>query len=171
MKIKLSIFLLILILSATGITWLYQKTRQADINYYQAYRYFEKGRYSKAIPHYQRALDIEPSHTKALIELAYSCLWTGDNKQALEYFEKAEKIYTDISKTDTSPRIKRELAQLYLWNKQYQKAEQILENILKDNPLDPEAKLLLAKTYQYSGRGEKAATLYEELLEQGHKNK
>ncbi len=82
---KVAIFILILIFTSATTTLVFHKTQTADINYYKAHRYFEKGKYDKAIPLYKKALSIKKSsHQDALKELGFPYQWTGSYKDAME---------------------------------------------------------------------------------------
>ena len=173
-------------------TLIYQKTQQADINYYRGYRYFEKGEYNKAIKFYKKSLLINPANQDVLTDLGHCYQWTKKYEEAIDAFQKALLIapednnvkkslaqtyswvkeydkainlYKEILVTTDDIDIKKQLAEVYVWNTRPSKAKEILETILRDKPQDARAKLLLAKAMHYSGDAEKAAVIYEELLE------
>ena len=162
MNLRALPFIISLVLISIVTTLVYQNTQQADINYYRGHKVFEKGEYDKAIKFYEKALIIDLLHLDALKELAHSYQWTGRHEKAIALYEKVIEIEDDIG-------TKRELAALYVWNNQPEKAKDFLETILKDNPHDSEAKLLLAKIMHYSGRAQEAIKIYEELLREEEK--
>ena len=198
MKIKILGFIVILIL-ASGITTLfYQNTQQANINYHRGHRLFEKGKYDKAIKFYKRSLTINPSGLDALKEIAYSYQRTGRYEKAIEAFEevlsrnpqdnkikkslaetlswqkeykKAVALYEEIVKAEDDVETRRQLAEVYIWDGQLEKARNILEIIRRDNPEDTKASLLLAKAMHYSGKAAEAGKIYEELLGEERKHK
>lgn len=190
---KIILFIVTLGIAVFVTTFFFQNTQQADINYYQGQRYFEKGQYDKATAFYKKTLTIDSERLDALIGLAYCYQWTGNHKKAINTFQKAlffkpndnklktalartyswekkyEKaihIYKEIIETTDSIDAKKRLAEVYIWNKQFDKAVDILERVLENNPKDAQAKLLLAKALQYSGSVKKAIRLYQELLKQ-----
>ncbi len=190
---RTALFISVLILLSAGVTFFYQKTQKADINYYLGRRYFEEGVYGKAISFYKNALAIDPARIDALVGLAYSYQWTGNKEKAIELFKKALtfrkdddlksalaqsyawageykeaiNIYEEMDAAAGNPEIKKELAQVYIWDRQFDKAKNILMRLLAVYPDDRTAKLLLAKALQYSGEPLKAAGIYEEILNTG----
>lgn len=195
---KISWFIIVLVLVALGTTFIYQNTQQADINYYEGHRYFEKTRYDKAILFYKKTLAIDPERIDALTDLAYSYQWTRDFEAAIKTFQKAlsfkpndiklkialAQTYSWIKKYDEAIELYKEiieksddadskkgLAEVYIWDKKFNKAKEILKPVLKNNPEDMQAKLLLAKALQYSGDVKKAIKLYQEILKQQKEGK
>ncbi|MCQ9206722.1 MAG: tetratricopeptide repeat protein [Omnitrophica bacterium] len=191
-KARIVFYGLILIGIAVTTTFIYHNTQQADINYYRGHRLFEKGEYDKAIKFFKKSLLINPANQDAVTELAYSYQWTDNYEKAMSNFQralsfepddnklkvalaktyswtkeyqKAIPLYKEVIEITDSIDAKRQLAEVYIWNSQPDKAKDILEVILKDTPLDVNAKLLFAKAMHYSGGAEKAAVIYEELLE------
>ncbi len=57
MNVKIALFIVVLILTSIVTTLIYRQTQQADINYYQGHRYFEKGEYNKAVGFYMEQVD------------------------------------------------------------------------------------------------------------------
>ena len=185
---------IILSLVAIGIltSFTYHKTQKSDINYYTGRKLFSKGKYKEAAKFYKKSLAISPDRVDALTDLGYSYQWFDDFKEAIEKFEKAlslkpedddlkialaetyswsnkhEKainLYKEVLSVSDKPKVKKRLAEVYIWDKKPLKAKEMLESVLRDNPLDRKAKLLLAKAMHYSGETEKAVVVYEELLE------
>lgn len=194
------LFLVIVILSATAVTTtlLYHQTQQADINYYQGHKFFEKGEYDKAMEFCEKALAINPSHKGALKDLAYSCQWTGDFERATEVFnqflsiepgnykvmmalaetlawnkeyEKSVAVCKDIISSTGDIKAQILLGQVYMWNKQFDNAKEILQAVLSKDPNNSQAKLLYAKALHYSGEAKKAIEIYKRLLEEKKKDK
>ncbi len=194
------LFIVVLILVAAMTTLLYRTTQHADMNYYRGHRFFEKGEYDQAIQFYEKTLSTDPSRLDALRELAYSYQWTGRYEKAIEAckkvlslqpqddeikkslaqtlswekeYDKAIALYEEVVGTKDDLEAKRHLAELYIWNERPDKAKDILQHLLKDNPADSRSRLLLAKAMQYSGQAQEAVKIYEELWrdgeEEGHK--
>lgn len=189
---KIIAFVLSLTLAAAATTAVYHKTQGSDINYYQAHRYFEKGRYNKAIPLYEKSLALKPKRLDALSEIAYSHQWTGGHAPAIGYFErylsidpadlkikkslaetyswekeydKAERIYKEVIKATGDDEAKVSLAEIFVWTKRWDDACALLAEVLKNRPADIDAKMLLAESLQYSGKTDEAIRLYREILE------
>ncbi|MBU1127641.1 MAG: tetratricopeptide repeat protein, partial [Candidatus Omnitrophica bacterium] len=187
---KIIIFAVTLGLVAFITTAIFYNTQQADINYYQGHRLFEKGAYDKAIKFYEQALKIKPSYVDALEDLAYCYQWTKRYEKAIEVFQKALlskpqdndlkislaetyswmkkykkaiPLYEEVIRVAGAIDTKRQLAEVYIWDNQFKEAREILAEILKIAPQDRKAKLLLAKAMQYSGQAEQAIEIYKEL--------
>ena len=163
MKFRL-LFIFILIIITTTTTWIYHTTQKADINYYQALHHFEKGEFFQAIPFYQKSLSSDPSRVAALIDLANCYRWTDNIARAITLLEKADSLQA------SNLSIKKSLAETYFWNKQYDEAKNILEDIIKNDPKDSQAQLLYAKVLQYSGDTKEAIELYKKLLDTKESN-
>lgn len=190
---KIAILSLSLIITAATTSFLYHYTQQAKINYYQAHRLFLKNNYNLAIPYYQKSLEIEPSQAKAARELAYSYLWAKDTRHALALFKKLSKnnpennqlklalaeAYTQLGnhkkvislikkiiRETGQENLKIRLARAYLWDRQFDKAEKITNQILAEDPDGASAKFLLAQIFQYNQKSQQAAKILENLVEE-----
>ncbi|NQU73092.1 MAG: tetratricopeptide repeat protein [Candidatus Omnitrophica bacterium] len=194
---RLFLAIAILLVTAIAITLLYHQTQQADINYYEGHRYFEKGEYEEAMKFCEKTLAINPSHEGALIDLAYSCQWTGDFKRAIETFKQVlsinpedYKIMMALAETlawnkeyeksiavcekiiNSTGGIKAQilLGQVCIWSKQFDSAKEVLEEVLRKEPDNSQAKLLYAKALHYSGEAKKSIEIYKELLKEKKKD-
>ncbi|NQT47322.1 MAG: tetratricopeptide repeat protein [Candidatus Omnitrophica bacterium] len=193
------LFLIIVVLLATAIatTLLYHQTQQADINYYQGHKFFEKGEYDEAMKFCEKTLTINPSHKGALRDLAYSCQWTGDFERAIEAFNQIlsmnpgdYKVMMALAETlawnkeyeksiavceeiiDSTGDVKAHilLGQIYIWNNQFDNAKEVLEEVLRKDPDNSQAKLLYAKALHYSGEAKAAIEIYKKLLKEKKKD-
>lgn len=169
----------------------YQVTQKPDINYFKGHRLFEESKYSQAIPYFNKALSLQPEKIKALQELGYSYQWTKQYPLAIETFNKilaaqpqnykikyslaqayswmnhypeAIKIYSEIIKDTGDGEAKLSLAEVYLWDKQYAKAEEISARLAKSGFKNIKARIILAKSLQYSGRYGEAMRIYKGIL-------
>jgi len=190
---RLFLTIVILLTTAIAITLLYHQTQQADINYYQGHKFFEKGEYDKAMKFCEKTLAIDPTHEGALTDLAYSCQWTGDFKRAIETFnkilsmnpgdykimmalaeslawnkeyEKSIAVCEEIINSTGDIKAQILLGQVCIWNKQFDSAKEVLEEVLRKDPDNSQAKLLYAKALHYSGEAKDAVEIYEELLKE-----
>lgn len=155
MKLILAI---ILFLTSITTTVVYHKTQAADINYYKAHKYFDKGSYEKAIPLYEKVVAIKQSRVDALKELGQAYQWTNRHGEAVSAFLK----FLSYKPQDYS--VKKSLAETYLWMKDYDKAIATSREALSVKPGDAQVKLTLAEALHYSGKTEEAAVLYQEIL-------
>ncbi|MDD5439519.1 MAG: tetratricopeptide repeat protein [Candidatus Omnitrophica bacterium] len=185
------IFMIILALTAATTTVVYHKTQSADIAYFKAHRYFDRGKYEEAIPLYKKALAIKGPDIDSLKDLAYSYQYTGRHQEALATFltllpytpqdagikkavaetyswtknyRKAITFYEDVLKTTGDADAALKLAEVFLWDNQYDKAIELSRAILEKDPQNAKAKLILAKALHFSGKAEEAAKLYREVL-------
>ena len=165
MNIKIALFIVALILTSIVTTLIYRHTQQADINYYQGHRLFENGKFAQAIEFYEKALIVKPSprDNKIKESLAQSLSWQKEYDKAIQLYKEV------IAKTDSLD-TKMQLAEVYIWNNQFEEAKEILFEILKITPQDKKAKLLLARAMQYSGQAEQAIEIYKELLREVNGN-
>lgn len=195
--LKIIWFVIALIFTSIITTGVYHKTQKADINYYQGHRLFEKGRFDDAIKFYEKVLVIGPSRLDALRDLAYAYQWTGayekaavafqktlslkphDNKikeslaQTLSWqkeYAKAIQFYKEVIAVTDSLGAKIQLAEVYIWNNQFEEAKEILAEVSKISPQDKKIKLLLARAMQYSGQAKQAIEIYKELLNEEGSN-
>ncbi len=195
--IKIICFIFVLIVISAVTTLIYQNTQQADINYYQGHRLFEKGEFAQATEFYEKALAIKSSRIDVLRDLAYSYQWTKvyekaiitfqkilslqphDNKikeslaQSLSWqkeYDKAIQLYKEVVTATDNIDVKKQLAEVYIWNNQFEEAKEILIGILKITPEDKKVKLLLARAMQYSGQAEQAIKIYKEFLKEENSN-
>ncbi|MFA6609500.1 MAG: tetratricopeptide repeat protein [Candidatus Omnitrophota bacterium] len=189
--IRLVSIIIALVLTSAATTYVYHETQQVDINYHQAHRLYDKGRFDPAIGFYKKALTKKPTHTPSLKEIAYSYQWTGRYVDAIDAFKKyltykpqdipvkrslaetyawtkdyakAVALYEEILDVKPDADTMRKLAEVFLWTGEYGKAIDLTRAALKENAKDTKAKLILAEALHYSGKPEEAAVIYRELL-------
>ncbi len=112
-------------------------SKEVGLHYQWAHCLDELGEYEDAFGHYNRALEIDPSHTSSLFRLAYNFDLYGDDEKAIEYYEKCiEQVPTYINAIIN-------LGLLYEDNGDYKKAISYYETALKANPNQERARLFL----------------------------
>ncbi len=185
------IYVVSLIALAVGTTAVYQHTQKSDINFYQGHRLFARGEYRSAESFLEKSLYYSPSRTDASRDLGYCYLWTGrhdmaiyhferiiregrpveDDKRALanayawsKRYEEAESILRELVLTTDKTGYKRRLARVYVWTRQYDKAKDILNEVIKKDPSDIKAKVIMARAFLYSDEPDKAIPLLEAAL-------
>jgi len=183
------------ILGATSAVYCF--TQQASMNYYPAHRLFEQREYKKAIPFYEKCLKVNPQHSRAIKELAFAYQWDGQYEKSIRLFKQAlrqdprnvrtkktlaetlaweghygESIsyYQELVDQAPDKNSLKGMAQAYLWNQQYDRAQKILEDLYEQNSSDMSTRMLLARVLQYSGKAEKAIPLYEKILKKQTQN-
>jgi len=110
---------------------------EANLHYQWAHCLDDLGEDESALTHYNRALEINPSHPDTLFRLAYDFDLSGDDEKALEYYEKCIKevpLYTNAMIN---------LGVLYEDNDDYEKAISCYEAVLQSYPNHETAKLYL----------------------------
>ena len=85
-------------------------------------------------------------------------------------YDKAIQLYKEVVTATDSIDAKKQLAEVYIWNNQFEEAKEILIGILKITPEDKKVKLLLARAMQYSGQAEQAIKIYKEFLKEVNGN-
>lgn len=110
---------------------------EASLHYQWANCLDDLGEYEDALTHYNRALEINPSHPDTLFRLAYDFDLSGEDEKALEYYEKCIEevpVYTNAMIN---------LGIIYEDNGEYEKAISCYEAILQSYPNHEIAKLYL----------------------------
>lgn len=110
---------------------------EANLHYQWAHCLDDLGEDEDALTHYNRALEINPSHPDTLFRLAYDFDLSGEDEKALEYYEKCIKevpLYTNAMIN---------LGLLYEDNDDYEKAISCYEAVLQSYPNHETAKLYL----------------------------
>jgi DNA-directed RNA polymerase subunit alpha len=109
----------------------------ADLHYQWAHCLDNLGEYEEALTHYNRTLEIDPSHPGALFRIAYYYDLGGDDEKALEYYEKCVEtvpLYTNAMIN---------LGLMYEDNDNYEKAISCFYSVLQSYPNHRTAKLFL----------------------------
>jgi DNA-directed RNA polymerase subunit alpha len=110
---------------------------EANLHYQWAHCLDDLGEDEDALTHYNRALEINPSHPDSLFRLAYDFDLSGDDEKALEYYEKCIEevpLYTNAMIN---------LGLLYEDNDDYEKAISCYEAVLQSYPNHETARLYL----------------------------
>lgn len=110
---------------------------EADLHYQWAHCLDDLGEYEDAVTHYNRALEINPTHPNSLFRLAYDYDLDGEDEKALEYYEKC------INKAPVYTNAMINLGLLYEDTDNYEKAISCYETVLQSNPNHKIARLFL----------------------------
>lgn len=110
---------------------------EASLHYQWAHCLDDLGEYEEASTHYNRAIEINPSHVNTLFRLAYDFDLNGDDEKAIEYYEKCIKQVPIFSNAIIN------LGLLYEDHEEYEKAISCFETVLRSNPNHERAKLFL----------------------------
>lgn len=123
-----------------------------------------QGFYDEAMTQYRAAIELEPSHQRALFHLAYDCDLRGDDEDAIEYYQKV----TSHSPIYTSALLN--LAILYEDNGEFENAAKCVNTVLKSHPNHPRALLFKkdidsSKTMFYDEERERKMDRRNQILE------
>ncbi|MCA1792507.1 MAG: tetratricopeptide repeat protein [Desulfobacteraceae bacterium] len=114
-------------------------------------------RYDEAIADYRLLLQEKPDLEKAQIELAQVLHWHGQGAAAA-------KLLKDVAKDSLGPQERLLLADIYMIQKEYAKAEPLYRDVLKENPQDHRTRLKLAEMLSWDKKYAASLTEYEKLL-------
>jgi DNA-directed RNA polymerase subunit alpha len=104
--------------------------------HYQAGRLKDvQGLYDEAMTHYRAAIELEPSHQRAMFHLAYDCDLRGDDDDAIDFYRQI----TSHSPVYTSSLLN--LAVLFEDRGEYEIAIKCVNTVLKSHPNHPRASL------------------------------
>ena len=147
---------LFIITIATTISYHFFESKWIDFR--KGEKYFNEGRYSKAIQFYTKALkkDLDPKfYITQLISAA----------QITNTFDPIIEIYSMcIEKSPDNDEIVESFARFYVHFKHYDKAIKILRRYLIDNPEDYYIRLELARVYSWNGNYEQSIIEYKKIL-------
>jgi len=123
-----------------------------------------QGLYDQAMENYRKAVELSPTHQKALFHLAFRCDLSGDEDTAMDYYRQI------ASSSPAYVSALLNLAVLYEDNEQFDKAAQCVETVLETHPNHQRAILFekdieSSKTMFYDEEKEKKKTRKSQILE------
>jgi DNA-directed RNA polymerase subunit alpha len=123
-----------------------------------------RGLYEEAMDDYKTALDLSPSHQRALFHLAYRCDLSGDEETAISYYKQI------VANSPVYVSALLNLAVLYEDKGQYERACHCVDKVLEPHPNHPRATLFKkdidsSKTMVYDEEKEKKKTRKNQILE------
>ncbi len=121
--------------------------------------FLSKQEYDKAIEEFQRALELNPSFTGALINLGTARMQKGETDKAIQHFHEALKRDPKSIETENL------IGNAYMKKKDYQQAEKHLMRALAIEPDFPDALNSLGILYENMGRLEEAINQYKKVIE------
>ncbi len=115
-----------------------------NLDYAEAYYmlgniYFQEGYPEEAKKSFFHALELEPTHHKALNNLASIASSEGDNASATVLYQRALKVKPDFLQSLTG------LAAIYIKDNETASAESLLKKAISISPFDEQANFLLGK--------------------------
>ena len=123
-----------------------------------------QGLYEEAIENYRKAVELSPTHQKALFHLAFRCDLSGDEEEAIDYYKQI------ASNSPAYVSALLNLAVLYEDNEKFDKAAQCVDNVLETHPNHQRAILFKkdidsSKTMFYDEEKEKKKSRKNQILE------
>lgn len=123
-----------------------------------------QGQYEQAMQNYNKAVELDPNHQKAMFHLAYRCDLSGDEEAAIDYYKQvitAQPVHINGLLN---------LAVLYEDVGEYDKALKCVNKVLKFHPNNQRAILFKkdvesSKTMYYDEEREKKRTRRNQILE------
>jgi tetratricopeptide (TPR) repeat protein len=114
-------------------------------------------RYGEAVDEYQKVLKEKPDLHEAKIEMAKTLFWMGKKDEALRALEEVP-----VAKLDGQARSA--LAEIYISQKRYDRAEPLLRDLVAKDPKDHRARLKLAELLSWNKRYKESIDEYEAIL-------
>lgn len=115
-------------------------------------------RYDESLAEYKAVVEQKPDLWEASVEMAQVMFWSGRQAEASEILEKIPPEHVDES-------AKLLMADLYVAQKSFGKAEPIYRAYLEAHPQDLEVGIKLADLLSWSKRYEEAIAQYQKILE------
>lgn len=140
----------------------------------QAHSSAWEGEWERAISLYQRAIQLDPTQASAWLGLGYTQLQLGNPQEAYRAYqqasqlqpqdpiplEKLAQIAAQIGYTDQAARFAFLAAEIFLKNREVQKALDNLSFVTRCKPDEIKARLYLAKMYEKGGQVSQAVQEY-----------
>jgi len=114
-------------------------------------------RYDESISEYKKVLEMEPGLTEAKVEMAKVLLWNGDQKAAAQILEQ-------IPAKDIAGDTKVLMADLFVTQKNYTKAEPLYKTHLESHPGDQAVRLKLADMLSWQKKYDASLSEYRKIL-------
>ncbi|MGQ9700431.1 MAG: tetratricopeptide repeat protein [Candidatus Bipolaricaulaceae bacterium] len=128
--------------------------KNVQVLYQLAESYRLRGNNMQAEAQYSRAVEIDPNFTAAWVSRGDNALALGLYARAAEFFRKA----LELQPGSTSISLK--LAEAYVRNHQYEQAQPLLEGVLKADPENATALILMGDLLMGQGKAEEAVDAY-----------
>jgi len=142
----------------------------ANVNLTAGQIFMAKQDFEAALPYVKKAVELEPSNTKSIRNLAqiYYDLALLDSSHYTEQLEKSIQTYEVAINKETDYKIKADLyfnlGILYTKADNLEEAEYNFMNALDENPEDIEAVMGMAQVFENAKRWRKAEKFYRELI-------
>jgi tetratricopeptide (TPR) repeat protein len=114
-------------------------------------------RYDEAITEYRKLFAVKPDLMEARIEMANVMAWKGD-------LEGMRRILEHVPRSKLDPKSKLLLAEAFVAQKEYDRAEKLFREYLGTRPEDQRARLKLAEVLSWQKKYDASLAEYEKLL-------
>ncbi len=118
----------------------------------------KKKLYNEAVAVYEKLVKNFPDHIAFYEDLAAEYLCAQKPEKAIKTYDELEKKFGKSSSSSIAR------AKIYKQEKKWQEAEQILRQLILENPKEPQYYTYLAEIYQNNQQPEKAFQTYQEIL-------
>lgn len=135
---------------------------EAEKFYSFAFEHMRQENYDEAIPLLKKAIDADSTYVDAYLALRQVYLIVGDTNKALAICKKG---VTCFSNPEDNRKMAQAIASLYAKMGNPEKAEQLFEKIIKDNPKDPTSYDLYASYLESQGRYDEALQSYKKAYQ------
>ena len=132
----------------------YEETLFELINIYEA-----TGRDEKVVDTYEKVLESNPDSIKAAVGLGHFYLKMGLSEEAKDRFEELKL------RSRSNPLVVKQIALIYLDQKKYGEAADILQALLGDDPDQPELHYFLGMALRGLEKSDEAISAYEKVPE------
>ncbi len=141
-----------------------QASHNPEYHFQTASCYLQEGVRDKAITHFEKAVELDPSHTGALFQLGHSNDLAGNDDDAIGFYERC------MNHPPLHMGLLMNLGILYEDSDKYDKAVDCYRRILHADPTHEQAKLFLkdaeaSLTQYYNPEAEAAAGRFNQVLE------
>lgn len=139
-----------------------QEVTEAERYYSFAFEYMKQENYTEAISLLQKAIDADSSYVNAYLALRQVYLIVGDTAKALEVCKKGLTCSCD---PESNRKMAKAIASLYAKMGQPEKAEQLFQKIINENPKDANSYDLYASYLESEGRYDEALMNYKKAYQ------
>ena len=142
-----------------------EEPQNAQVPYLAGRVYVDMSNYKKAVTFMEKAIAMDSTKSNWLYECALVYYAVPDYKRSLQYMllagEKGYKKTNDYLEN---------LGNAYINAGQFDKGAEILNEVLKKKPEDPELLYQVAQAYYKAGKYQEAIALWDRVLEQDKSN-
>jgi tetratricopeptide (TPR) repeat protein len=129
---------------------------------------FEAKEYSRALKKFQEFLELKPEYYQALMNIGNCYKEMGDYESAVETYQRVLNRIMEEGDTPTAKNARAGayvgLSEIYLKKGDLEKAEQVLEEAIEQNPADENLAFKFGEIYFTQGETAKAAAFYKKAI-------